>query len=73
MDTTVVGSGADKPSGTRHLQQHPVQWFRGGLVFKVHRLVYHSTLGLRVIKKKKKKKTAETTPREQAMSFLRIC
>ena len=29
--------------------------FRGGLVFKAHRLVYHSTLGLRVIKKKKKK------------------
>jgi len=26
---------------------------RGGLVFKTHRLVYHSTLGLRVIKKKK--------------------
>ena len=30
-----------------------VQQFRGGLVFKAHRLVYHSTLGLRVIKKKK--------------------
>ena len=27
---------------------------RGGLVFKAHRLVYHSTLGLRVIKRKKK-------------------
>ena len=27
----------------------------GGLVFKAHRLLYHSTLGLRVIKKKKKK------------------
>jgi len=24
---------------------------RGGLVFKAHRLLYHSTLGLRVIKK----------------------
>ena len=31
-----------------------VQRFRGGLVFKAHRLVYHSTIGLRVIKKKKK-------------------
>ena len=31
--------------------------FRGGLSFKVHRLVYHSTLGWRVIKKKKKKET----------------
>ena len=28
--------------------------FRGGLVFKAHRLLYRSTLGLRVIKKKKK-------------------
>jgi len=28
-------------------------WFRRGLVFKAHRLVYHSILGLRVIKKKK--------------------
>ena len=27
---------------------------RGGLVFKAHRLLYHSTLGLRVIKKKKR-------------------
>ena len=26
--------------------------FRGRLVFKAHRLLYHSTLGLRVIKKK---------------------
>ena len=30
-----------------------VQRFRGGLVFKAHRLLYHSTLGLRVIKKKR--------------------
>ena len=28
--------------------------FQGGLVLKVHRLLYHSTLGLRVIKKKKR-------------------
>jgi len=27
---------------------------RGGLVFKAHRLLYHSTLGLRVIKQRKK-------------------
>ena len=27
--------------------------FRGGLVFKAHRLVYHSTLGLRVIKRER--------------------
>ena len=35
--------------------QRNVQRFRGGLVFKAHRLVYHSTIGLIVIKKKKKK------------------
>ena len=29
-----------------------MQWFRGGLVFKAHRLSYHSPLGLRVMKKK---------------------
>ena len=29
-----------------------VQRFRGGLVFKAHRLLYHSTLGLRVIQKR---------------------
>ena len=25
-------------------------WFRGGLVFKAHRLSYHSTLGSRLIR-----------------------
>jgi len=39
-----------------------VQRFRGGLVFKDHRLLYHSTLGLRVIKKKKKKRRLHHTP-----------
>ena len=31
-----------------------VKRFRGGLVFKAHRLWYHPTLGSRIIKKKKK-------------------
>ena len=31
-----------------------VQRFRSGLVFKAYRLLYHSTLGLRVIKKKRR-------------------
>ena len=30
-----------------------VQRYRGGVVFKTHRLVYHSTLGLKAIEKKK--------------------
>ena len=29
--------------------------FRGGLVFKAHRLLYHSTLGSRVMKKKRRR------------------
>ena len=31
-----------------------VERFRGGLVFKAHRLLYHLTLGSRVIKKKRR-------------------
>ena len=30
-----------------------VKRFRGGLVFEAHRLLYHSTLGLRVIKRER--------------------
>ena len=33
-----------------------VQRFRGGLVFKAHRLLYHSTLGLRGTKKEKEER-----------------
>ena len=32
--------------------------FRGGLVLEAHRLVYHSTLGSRVMKKKRSSNTA---------------
>jgi len=39
-----------------------VKRFRGGLVFKAHRLVYHSTLGWRVIKKKKKVVVVQRLP-----------
>jgi len=35
------------------LLRRKVKRFRGGLVFEAHRLLYHSTLGLRVINKKK--------------------
>ena len=31
-----------------------MEQFRGGLVFKAHTLLFHSTLGSRVIKKEKK-------------------
>ena len=43
------------PLSRVQLLHRNVKRFRGGLVFKAHRLLYHSTLGLRVIKKKKKK------------------
>ena len=41
-------------SWTLQLLYRNVQRSRGGLVFKAHRLVYHSILGLRVIKKKRR-------------------
>ena len=52
---------AASPCGRYHTLRVEYQGFmdtvvwsrvRGGLVFKVHRLLYHPTLGLRVIKKK---------------------
>ena len=36
------------------LLRRNVKLFRGWLVFRAHRLLYHSTLGLRVMKKGKK-------------------
>jgi len=35
---------------------------RGGLVFKAHRPVFHSTIGLRVIKTKQKKEGVKEAP-----------
>jgi len=37
-----------------HTRSRNVKRFRGGLVFKAHRWLYHSTLGSRVIKKKRR-------------------
>ena len=45
--------GRAKLARATRLRQRSVQRFRGGLVFKAHRRLYHSTLGLRVIKKKR--------------------
>ena len=39
-----------RPEGKKKFSN--VERFRGGLVFKAHRLVYQSTLGSRVINKK---------------------
>ena len=46
----------------RQLLRRNVKRFRGGLVFKAHALLYHSILGLRVIKKKKKSKSDTPPP-----------
>ena len=46
FDLSVRVGGAD-------IVRRNVQRLRGGLVFKAHRLLYHSNLGLRVIKKKR--------------------
>ena len=43
-----VASAAVEGLGFRNVKR-----FRGGLVFKAHRLLYRSTLGLGVIKKKR--------------------
>ena len=42
------------PRDLEQVLDRNVQRFRGELVFKAHRRLDHSTLGLRVIKKKKK-------------------
>jgi len=47
--------GSVQFSISEQLLYRNVQRFRGGLVFKAHRLVYHSTIGWRLIQKKKKK------------------
>jgi len=49
-----------------------VKRFRGGLVFEVHRFLYHSTLGLRVIKKKKKSNACNTQRVRAVGSYVRL-
>ena len=45
--------GSVQFSISEQLLRRIVKQSRGGLVFKAHRLLYHSTLGSRAIKKKK--------------------
>jgi len=44
---------SDPKCAQTELLRRNVKRFRGGVVSKAHRLLYHSTLGLSVIKKKK--------------------
>jgi len=46
------------PLATEQQLHRDVQRFRGGLVSKAHRLLRHSTQGLRVIKKKRRRPNA---------------
>ena len=48
-------------SNYEQLLRRNVKRFRGGLVYKARRLVYQSTLGSRVIKKKEKKRSVDAT------------
>ena len=43
-----------------------VKRFRGGLLFKARRLVYHSTLGLRVIKKREEGRHSSSSRAEES-------
>ena len=54
-----LGAKSVQLSIQEQLLYRNVHWFPGGLVFKAHKLVYHSTLGLRVIKKKKDSAASE--------------
>ena len=48
------------PEDPRGFPPQIVKQFRGGLVFQADRILYHSTLGLRVIKKTKKTSSSTT-------------
>ena len=54
--STLVGgyAGPQTCRGSEQLRYSNAQRFRGGLECKAHGRLYHSTLGLRVIKKKKR-------------------
>jgi hypothetical protein len=51
------------------LLRRNVKRFRGGIVFKAHRLRYHSTLGSRVLKKKRKETWSISVEIEKQTGF----
>ena len=65
---TIGGARPTKTSRSEQLLGRNVQRSRGGLVCKAHRLVYHSTLGLTVIKRKKKKTSRCPLPSQDGKS-----
>ena len=56
--------------GGVHQLRRNVKRFRGGLVFKAHRLLYHSTLGLRIIKKRRRGCTSRAGGEDGEVSAL---
>ena len=64
--------GIDKPAftpgGAAAGARRNLKRFRGGLVLKAHRRLYHSTLGSRVIKKKKKHRASSVPVRADSMT-----
>ena len=55
-------ASAARPQFKNNYFTESLQRFRGGLIFKAHRLVYHSTLGWRVIKKRRGNRLARGAP-----------
>jgi len=53
LDRTLLVCCGSRTMRAEQLLYRNVQRFRGGLVSKAHRILSHSALGLRVIKKKK--------------------
>ena len=60
MELTLLGSGTRVWCSGSRLHKN-VQLFRGGLIFNARRLLYHSTLGLRFIKKRFRVRGTQST------------
>ena len=72
---TSLGSGllARERRGSEQLLLGNVQRFQGGLVFKARRGLYHSSLGLRVIKKKEEAEGCHhATPTSNLLFFITL-
>jgi len=59
-----AGARREQPLGRN------VKRFRGGLVFKAHRLVYHSTLGMRVIKQRREDQSVAGAGGARALDWI---
>ena len=72
-DSRMVGTASAPKGNNSDLRgfRRNVKRFRGGLVFKAHRLLHHSTLGLRVIKKDLRGLEANLLPRFREEVLLR--